>query len=76
MYNIFLVDDHPLIVEGYILALCKEGSPFVSSKFTKAFDCLSAKSMIDTAVEKGESFDIAIVDFSVPGNVDFKWNDG
>lgn len=76
MYNIFLVDDHPLIVEGYILALSKSTKEFESSSFTKAFDCISAKDIIDHTISQGKSFDIAIVDFSVPASENFKWNDG
>ncbi|MEC4112999.1 response regulator [Myroides pelagicus] len=76
MCSILLVDDHPLIVEGYILALNKDEGLLGKSKFTKAFDCLSAKEIIDEAVANGDFFDVAIVDFSVPSNETFKWNDG
>lgn len=76
MYKILLVDDHPLIVEGYILAINKDSQTFYEADYKKAFDCQSAKLLIDEAVAKQICFDVAIVDFSVPASETFHWNDG
>ncbi|MHC5200904.1 response regulator [Myroides sp. LJL119] len=76
MLNILLVDDHPLIVEGYILALAKDKNTFVQANFEKAFDCQSAKECIDQFVERGQSFDLAIIDFSIPTASAEKLEDG
>jgi DNA-binding NarL/FixJ family response regulator len=66
MSKILLVDDHPLIVEGYILALSKSKVELGNVEFEKAFDCLVAKETIDATAARGESFKLAIVDFSLP----------
>ncbi|KUF37913.1 response regulator transcription factor [Myroides marinus] len=66
MSKILLVDDHPLIVEGYVLALSKSKAELGNIEFEKAFDCLTAKETIDAAAARGESFKLAIVDFSLP----------
>jgi len=66
MSKILLVDDHPLIVEGYVLALSKSKAELGNIEFEKAFDCLTAKETIDAAAVRGESFKLAIVDFSLP----------
>lgn len=76
MLKILLVDDHPLIVEGYVLALAKDKENFLQASFEKAFDCESAKKCIDLIVDNGDSFDLAIVDYSVPNAPDEKMEDG
>lgn len=76
MSRILLVDDHPLIVEGYVLALSKDWEYWGNIVFKKSFDCTSAKNSIDNAVETGDLFDLAIVDFSLPKEEKFHWNDG
>lgn len=76
MSRILLVDDHPLIVEGYVLALSKDLEYWGDITFEKSFDCTSAKENIDNAIETGIFFDLAIIDFSLPKNDVFKWEDG
>lgn len=76
MSRVLLVDDHPLIVEGYILALAKEKIGFGELKFEKSFDCMSAKETIDSAVERNVPFELAIIDFSLPNKDNSPLNDG
>ncbi|WP_121964489.1 response regulator [Myroides sp. N17-2] len=76
MSKILLVDDHPLIVEGYVLALSKEKLGLGNVEFDKSFDCSSAKVIIDDAVSKNEPYELAIVDFSLPNKDNSPLNDG
>ncbi len=76
MVRILLIDDHPLIIEGYILALANDKENFSKADFSKAFDCESAKKCIDIAISKQEVFDIAIVDYSIPSFVESNIHDG
>lgn len=76
MSRILLVDDHPLIVEGYVLALSKDSEYWGDISFHKSFDCTSAKESIDYSIETGNPFDLAIVDFSLPKGEKVHWNDG
>ncbi|WHT74711.1 response regulator [Myroides odoratimimus] len=76
MCRILLVDDHPLIVEGYVLALSKDKLGLGEVVFEKSFDCLTAKETIDAAVERGVLFDLAIVDFSLPSKEGALLRDG
>ncbi|PRZ21590.1 response regulator [Flavobacterium granuli] len=64
--NVFLVDDHPLTVEGYNSALL--GEPFGRHHpiFTKAYNCEEAYFELERAISKKGSFDIAIIDKGLP----------
>jgi DNA-binding NarL/FixJ family response regulator len=65
--NVLLVDDHPMTVEGYISALSCE--PFVSHRpvFTKAYNCKEGYSAILRTAAAKRSFDLALIDKSLPG---------
>lgn len=76
MSKILLVDDHPLIVEGYVLALSKCRTELGEVEFVKSFDCISAKETIDNAIGNGESYKLAIIDFSLPSKAGAVLEDG
>ncbi|MGG5505600.1 MULTISPECIES: DNA-binding response regulator [unclassified Myroides] len=76
MKKILLVDDHPLIVEGYRMALQSNETFAQFFVFDKAFDCTEAKQKIDQANERGEPYELALVDFSLPKGPNSAWEDG
>lgn len=65
--NIFIVDDHPMTVEGYVNALLE--APFGLSKpvFTKAKNCEEAYTILLRTSSSKQVFDIAIIDKGLPG---------
>lgn len=76
MKRILLVDDHPLIVEGYRMALSGHEAIAQSYRFEGAFDCSEAKQKIDQAIEEEKPYDLALVDFSLPKGELSSWEDG
>ncbi|MBB1140215.1 response regulator [Myroides sp. WP-1] len=76
MKKILLVDDHPLIVEGYRMALQSNETFAQFCVFEKAFDCTEAKQKIDQAIVEKEPYDLALVDFSLPKGQNSIWEDG
>ncbi len=63
--NIFIVDDHPMTVEGYINALT--GEPFdTQAVFTKAHNCKDAYLIMSRKTSFKQLFDIAIIDKGLP----------
>jgi len=76
MRRILLVDDHPLIVEGYKMALSNHEAFATSFVFDKAGDCTEAKSKIDEAIANKAHYDLALVDFSLPKGDQSAWEDG
>lgn len=76
MRRILLVDDHPLIVEGYKMALSNHEAFATSFVFDKAGDCTEAKSKIDEAIANKANYDLALVDFSLPKGDQSAWEDG
>ena len=65
--NVFVVDDHPMTVEGYINALSEAPFGLNSPIFSKAYNCEEAYSSVLRSAAAKESFDIAIIDKSLPG---------
>lgn len=65
--NIFIVDDHPMTVEGYVNALV--AAPFGLNKpiFTKAYNCEEAFNILSRISSTQQLFDIAIIDKGLPG---------
>lgn len=76
MKKILLVDDHPLILEGYRMALMSDSEFVQTFVLEKAFDCTEAKQKIDQAIVDKAPFDLALVDFSLPKGEESKWEDG
>lgn len=63
--NVLLVDDHPMTVEGYVLALSKGSSRFSLPFFDKALSCEKAYHLIENANNKF-TYDVAILDMDLP----------
>lgn len=65
--NIFLVDDHPMTVEGYSNALLATPFGLRNPIFTKAYSCAEAYATLLKKISLNELFDIAIIDKGLPG---------
>ncbi|MFV8377090.1 response regulator [Flavobacterium sp. LB1P62] len=65
--NIFIVDDHPMTVEGYVNALLAAPFGLCQPIFTKAKNCEEAYTVLSRASSPKQLFDIAIVDKGLPG---------
>lgn len=76
MKKVLLVDDHPMIVEGYAMALNKYFSNKSTFVVEKAMTFSDAKRLIDNEVEIKDFFDFAIVDFTLPLQNDSDWKNG
>lgn len=76
MKKILLVDDHPLILEGYKMALLSSEMFANDCFFEKAANCTEAKNKIDQTLEEKENFMLAIVDLSLPKGEHSSWEDG
>ena len=64
--NIFLVDDHPMTVEGYHNVLSGATVGLSQPVFTKAHNCEEAYSILSKTINPKDFFDMAIVDKSLP----------
>ena len=62
--NILIVDDHPLIIEGYKNAINSYPANGIKFKITAAKDCKSGYDAIMDAVNA--PFSVALLDFSMP----------
>ncbi|HEX9152277.1 MAG TPA: response regulator [Flavobacterium sp.] len=65
--NVFLVDDHPMTVEGYVSALLAAPFGLCEPVFTKAHNCEDAYAILKKTASSKQLFDIAIVDKGLPG---------
>ncbi|SHM73545.1 response regulator [Flavobacterium xanthum] len=64
--NIFLVDDHPMTVEGYSNALLETPFGLRNPIFTKAYNCEDAYAILLRKLSLKKLFDIAIIDKGLP----------
>lgn len=64
--NLFVVDDHPMTVEGYMAALLQLDFGKEKAAFTKAYNCKEGYESILKTVQNSNSFDIAILDQGLP----------
>jgi DNA-binding NarL/FixJ family response regulator len=64
--NIFLVDDHPMTVEGYRNALLEAPFGLRNPIFTKASNCEEAYTTLLRRLSLNELFDVAIIDKGLP----------
>lgn len=64
--NIFLVDDHPMTVEGYSNALLETPFGLRNPIFTKAYNCEDACAILLRKLSLKKIFDIAIIDKGLP----------
>jgi DNA-binding NarL/FixJ family response regulator len=67
--NILVVDDHPMTVDGYVLALSKASTKFSLPFFSRAFSCADAYSFIKKA-QGNFTYDVAIIDLDLPSCID------
>ncbi|MFV5700200.1 response regulator [Flavobacterium sp. ZT3R17] len=65
--NIFIVDDHPMTVEGYVNALLAAPFGLCKPVFTKAHNCEEAYTILSRTSSPKQLFDIAIIDKGLPG---------
>lgn len=61
--HVLAIDDHAVVIEGYH-AILKTLDTHEGMRFVKAHDCRSGYEII--ASHKGNPFDIAILDYSIP----------
>ncbi|MDR0229695.1 MAG: response regulator [Flavobacteriaceae bacterium] len=76
MKKILVVDDHPMIVEGYISALQLYVPKEIDVTYYKAFSFLEAKALIDEELKVNDFFDYIIIDFSLPVTPGVSWTNG
>lgn len=74
-YNVLLVDDHPMIIAGFVQALdiIKENNEKLDFSRDSAVDCTTAAEFIS---DKKKKFDLICLDLSLPGSKDGKYNSG
>ena len=74
-YNVLLVDDHPMIIAGFVQALdiIKENNEKFDFSRDSAVDCTTAAELIS---DKKKKFDLICLDLSLPGSKDGKYNSG
>jgi DNA-binding NarL/FixJ family response regulator len=66
--NIFIVDDHPMTVAGYVNALLAAPFGLCQPVFTKAHNCEEAYTILSRTSSPKQLFDIAIIDKGLPGH--------
>ncbi|GAA0754946.1 response regulator [Psychroflexus lacisalsi] len=74
-YNVLLVDDHPMIIAGFVQALdiIKENNEKLDFSRDSAVDCTTAAEFIS---DKKKKYDLICLDLSLPGSKDGKYNSG
>lgn len=74
IYNILIIDDHPLIAQAYKLALDELKNTNEGIDFTIAYchDCAEGYTAIQDAVSNKESIDLVFLDISLPPTKDGK----
>ncbi len=75
-YSVLMVDDHPMIVEGYQNTLLKLRMQGYDFDFESAYDCDSAVQKINQASHNGTPFDAMFVDIKLPPSTDGKYTSG
>lgn len=65
IYNILVLDDHPLNSDAYI-NLIKSGNKIKNSNFLKAIDCQSAFKIITQLEKTNEFLDVVLLDINIP----------
>lgn len=68
--TILLVDDHPITVEGYLIALSKNKGVSEIPLFETSGSCESAYQSINKAILAGMTYGLAIIDLDLPGCID------
>jgi DNA-binding NarL/FixJ family response regulator len=73
--NILMVDDHPIIIEGYQNVLMATKEDDQTLLIDTANNCDTAQLMINRA-SKGTPYDVCFLDISLPGSEDGKYASG
>ncbi|WP_296311038.1 response regulator [Winogradskyella sp. UBA3174] len=73
--NILMVDDHPIIIEGYQNVLMATKADDQTLLIDTANNCDTAQLMIDRA-SKGTHYDVCFFDISLPASADGKYASG
>lgn len=74
-FKILMVDDHPIIIEGYMNVLMATKAENQDLKIDTANNCDMAEIMINRA-SKDEHYDICFFDISLPPSRDGKYTSG
>ena len=64
--KIFLVDDHPITVDGYKNLIARTKTETIDFDFVTAFSCEEAYKRIIEKHNDQENFDVALLDISLP----------
>ncbi len=75
-YSVLMVDDHPMIVEGYQNSLSKLKDEGYSFAFDKAHNCEDAVKLIQKAGKKKKGYDVMFVDIKLPPSADGQYTSG
>ncbi|MCV6629271.1 MAG: response regulator [Flavobacteriaceae bacterium] len=70
--RVLIVDDHPMIVEGYKNALLHSKSSDRIQQIDTAFNCDNALLLIEEAATKNQNYEVLFLDISLPASKDGK----
>ena len=73
--NILIADDHPFIVDTFIVAFEKE-LPMESLDFYKCYSCKEIFDTTENELAQNKTFDLVLLDFSMPSYPDKKFFSG
>jgi DNA-binding NarL/FixJ family response regulator len=75
-YNILIVDDHPMTVDGYVNLLSNINYNNNQPAFIKSFNCQDAYNKIHFHLKQNINIDLALLDINLPPYPELKINDG
>jgi DNA-binding NarL/FixJ family response regulator len=75
-YNILIVDDHPMTVDGYVNLLSNIDYPSDEPTFVKSYNCEDAYNKINFYLKQGINIDLALLDINLPPYPELKIEDG
>jgi DNA-binding NarL/FixJ family response regulator len=70
VYTLFIVDDHPMTVDGYENLLSEVDDSQYEFSFIKAYDCKTAFNKINEYVALNKTIDLALLDINLPEYVE------
>jgi DNA-binding NarL/FixJ family response regulator len=75
-YEILIVDDHPMIVDGYIKLLSEIDFKKNKPNFVKSYNCEDAYNKVFLNLKRQVNINLALLDVSLPPYKEFNINDG
>jgi DNA-binding NarL/FixJ family response regulator len=75
-YEILIVDDHPIIVDGYINLLSQTDFQKNKLSFIKSYNCQDAYNKIFLNIKRQVNINLALLDVSLPPYKEFNINNG